>query len=100
MKWNLRLGRGGLVAFWAAAVLGATALLRGSAADVPAGSAPEGWAIHAPRPEIQPDAGFDAKSGPDGKGALWLRSDAREGRAGYWQKSFPVTGGKTYRFTA
>jgi predicted amidohydrolase len=36
--------------------------------------------------------------GPDGQAALVVRADGREGLDGYWQKSFPVTGGQGYRF--
>src|SRR5262245_42898220 len=61
---------------------------------------PEGWATAAPRDEIRPAFGFDSRGGPDGKGAFIIRADKRDGIAGYWHKSFPVTGGKSYRFTA
>ena len=62
--------------------------------------APEGWMTYAPRDEIRPEFGYDARGGPDGKGAFIIRADRREGLAGAWKKSFPVVGGKSYRFTA
>src|SRR5947199_7879410 len=98
MSWHQR-PRGGLVLLWTIGVLGAAALLNhGGAADVP--NAPEGWMTYAPRDEIRPEFGYDARGGPDGKGALVIRADRREGLAGAWKKSFPVVGGKAYRFTA
>ncbi len=38
--------------------------------------------------------------GPDGGLCLTIKSDHREGLAGFWKKVFSVTGGKTYRFRA
>jgi predicted amidohydrolase len=62
--------------------------------------APEEWHTAAPRPEITPAFSFDAKGGADGQGCFVIRADAREGLDGYWTRSFPVSGGKTYRFSA
>lgn len=61
---------------------------------------PDGWLIAAPREEISPKFGYDPKGGKDGNGAFLIVSDEREGLDGYWTKTFPVTGGKTYRFSA
>ncbi len=72
-------------------------------ADTPArgpGSAPDGWTAAAPRDEIRPEFAFDPNEGTDGKGCLVIRADRREGLAGFWMKSFPVTGAKHYRFAA
>jgi predicted amidohydrolase len=71
-------------------------------ASVPlfAGEAPADWTTGAPRVEIQPEFAFNATGGVDGKGAFVIRADGREGLAGYWRKSFPVSGGKHYRFEA
>lgn len=63
-------------------------------------AAPDGWQTAAPRDEIRPKFSFDAKAGREGKGALLIEADAREGLHGYWTKSFPVTGGKHVRFKA
>lgn len=60
----------------------------------------DGWTSHSPRDEIRPQFAAEARGGPDGQTALLTRTDAREGLDGFWQKSFPVTGGKGYRFEA
>ena len=54
----------------------------------------------APRDEIRPDFAVEPAGGPDGKGCLVIKADRREGLAGYWTKTMPVTGGKHYRFAA
>jgi predicted amidohydrolase len=94
--------RGVLVASWAAAVFAAASLLnhaRGTG-GAPVRTVPEGWVQFAPRDEIRPEFAYEPDGGPDGKGTLVLRSDAREGLAGAWKKTLAVTGGKTYHFTA
>jgi predicted amidohydrolase len=63
-------------------------------------TAPAGWTTAAPRDEIRPAFGYDPTGGPDGKGCFVITADRREGLAGFWKKSFPVTGGKHYRFEA
>src|SRR5262249_52158999 len=75
----------------------------GSASDAAAqapGTPPDGWTAAAPRDEIRPTFAFDPRGGPDGSGCFLIRADLREGLAGFWKKSFPVSGGKHYRFTA
>src|SRR5262249_39124970 len=61
---------------------------------------PEGWTTAAPREEIKPEFAYDPAGGRDGKAAFTIRHDRREGLDGYWTKTFPVTGGKSYRFRA
>src|SRR5262245_29030789 len=61
---------------------------------------PEGWTTHAPRDEIRPEFSYEPTSGADGKGCLTISADGRPGLDGWWQKSFPITGGKHYHFTA
>ena len=51
-----------------------------------------GWTTAAPRDEIRPQFAFDAQGGPDGKGGFLIRADQREGLAGCWKKTFPVSG--------
>jgi predicted amidohydrolase len=63
----------------------------------PAGP-PDGWKTESPRDEVRPKFSFDARGGRSGKGALIIDADAREGLDGAWAKSFPVTGGRYYRF--
>jgi predicted amidohydrolase len=62
--------------------------------------APEGWTVAAPRDEIRPQFAFDPKGGPDGQGAMIIEADGREGLDGAWVKTFPVAGGRPYRFQA
>lgn len=65
-----------------------------------ADAAPDGWAGVAPRDEIRPAFTYDPAGGPDGKGCLVITADKRDGLDGCWKKTFPVTGGKHYRFDA
>jgi predicted amidohydrolase len=53
-----------------------------------------------PRAEIQPGLSFNPKGGPKGDGGWIIAADEREGLHGWWQKTFPVAGGKYYRFRA
>jgi len=62
--------------------------------------APEGWTVTAPRDEIRPEFAFDPQGGPDHHGAFVIKDDAREGLDGGWVKTFPITGGRHYRFQA
>lgn len=64
-----------------------------------AAAAPEGWREAAPRDEIRPAFSFETLGGPDGQGSLVITADAQPGRHGYWTKSFPVQGGRHYRFS-
>src|SRR3989441_9479358 len=58
------------------------------------------WAAAAPREEIRPQFERTETGGKSGHGALAIRADEREGLHGWWQKTFPVTGGRHYRFSA
>ena len=60
----------------------------------------DGWTAQSPRDEIRPAFAGEDRGGPDGGPALVIRTDAREGLDGHWARSFPVTGGKGYRFQA
>lgn len=85
------------------AVTGVAALLfqgvAASAGDVPV-AAVEGWAPASPREEIAPAFTHEAQGGRDGGLRLVIQADGREGLQGRWQKTFPVQGGRPYRFTA
>ncbi len=59
---------------------------------------PPGFSFAAPRDEVSPAHGWDPKGGPQGKGAFWIKSDARDGLQGHWRYSTPIAGGKWYRF--
>ena len=58
------------------------------------------WATVAPREEIRPQFQRTEAGGKSGHGALVIRADEREGLHGWWQKTFPVSGGQHYRFSA
>ena len=59
-----------------------------------------GWTAVAPREEIRPQFQRKETGGKSGHGALAIRADEREGLHGWWQKTFPVTAGQHYRFSA
>lgn len=62
--------------------------------------APGGWRADSPRDEIRPEFRIDPRGGPQGREALVIASDEREGLHGWWRKEFSVTGGRAYRFRA
>jgi predicted amidohydrolase len=76
--------------------LAAISLLANSTTD----QAPVDWHASAPREEIRPTFGYDATGGRDGKGALVIEHDGRNGLDGSWTRNFPVQGGHYYRFQA
>ena len=61
---------------------------------------PEGWSAAAPRDEVRPAFTYRADGGPERTGALVIESDDREGLLGCWTRTYPITGGKSYRFSA
>jgi predicted amidohydrolase len=61
---------------------------------------PAGWSARAPRDEIRPELAFNPQGGPERDGSFVIRHDERDGLDGWFQKSFPVTGGEFYRFQA
>jgi predicted amidohydrolase len=63
------------------------------------GTAPAGWHTGAPREEIRSEFAFDSHGGCDRKGCFIIRADARPGLDGWWTKTFPISGGKYYRFS-
>ncbi|HEY7425817.1 MAG TPA: carbon-nitrogen hydrolase family protein [Gemmataceae bacterium] len=75
-----------------------TALLAASARAGESSTAPDGWQTAAPRDELRPQFSYTAKAGRDGKGALVITHDRREGLDGYWTRTFPVQGGRFYHF--
>lgn len=66
--------------------------------DNVAESVPKGWTQHAPRDEIRPAFHYSSTGGKDGQPRFCIEADTREGLAGWWQTSLPVTGGKAYSF--
>ena len=62
-------------------------------------AAPDGWKTVSPREEIRPTFAWLPKGGPDHQGSFVIEADQREGLYGWWEKTFPVTGGESYRFS-
>lgn len=60
----------------------------------------EDWAASSPRDELRPEFARDPAGGPNGRGALLIRSDDRPGLHGTWSQRLPVEGGRWYRFRA
>jgi len=75
------------------------ALVLSLACQIHAASADE-WTTAAPREEIRPQFQHTKTGGKSGNGVLAISADEREGLHGWWQKTFPVTGGRHYRFSA
>src|SRR5262245_13907572 len=67
--------------------------------QIHASSADE-WTSVSPRDEIRPQFQHTQTGGKSGHGALAIDADEREGLHGWWQKTFSVTGGHYYRFSA
>jgi predicted amidohydrolase len=63
-------------------------------------AAPPGWETASPREEIAPEFSYNPQGGPEHAGSFVIRADHRDGLIGRWTKTFPVEGGKHYRFSA
>jgi len=61
---------------------------------------PSGWSTRSPRDEIKPQFSSLDKGGPKGDGALVIQTSDSVADHGWYEKSFPITGGKFYRFEA
>jgi len=59
-----------------------------------------GWKGESPREEIRPIFELKPNPGSPGQESLIIRAEGREGVDGHWTKTFPVTGGRYYRFQA
>jgi predicted amidohydrolase len=81
-------------------LLAALASCAAPASAPPGVLAPDGWSTAAPREEIRPEFRYDPAGGRSGKGGFVIRHERRDGLQGCWMKTFPVEGGKTYRFAA
>ncbi len=71
-----------------------------SSSSPPPFGTPEGWQTGAPREELRPAFAYEPKGGADGQGCFIIRADGREGLDGWWTRTYPVEGGKAYRFVA
>ena len=98
MKTSLSIRRRRMI--WAL-ILGSAAISGqiGRSATTQDREAPDGWSTASPRDEIRPEFRFES-GGTGGPGRLLIRSGGLEGAAGCWRKTFPVVGGKSYRFQA
>lgn len=65
---------------------------------IAASNAHDGWTTTSPRDEIKPAFAYKPMGGPNREGSFIIESDKREGLIGKWTKTFPVKGGKHYRF--
>lgn len=81
-------------------LLAATCAVLGSASASPKDAPPEGWTTAAPRDEIRPQFSYQVRGGREGHGVFVIQADGREGLQGWWQKTFPVQGGRHFKFTA
>src|SRR5205807_3607363 len=63
-------------------------------------SYPPGWKAACQRDEIRPTFSFESKGGPNGHGAFVLAAADSVGQHGWFQKVFPLSGGRFYRFQA
>jgi predicted amidohydrolase len=92
-----------LIVLGVAAVLGAAAIRTSSVPPEPSAEAarfPAGWEQASPREEIRPTFAFDPRGGPKEDGAFVIAAGDSVGQHGWVQKTFPVTGGRFYRFQA
>jgi predicted amidohydrolase len=60
----------------------------------------DGWTTGTARAEIAPLFTVDPFGGSNRQGALTIRAGRHEGTAGWWTRTFPVVGGRSYRFSA
>jgi predicted amidohydrolase len=79
----------------------ATALLLSlfASLDLLASSA-DSWTSVSPRDELRPQFQQTESGGKSGRGSLIITADDREGLHGWWQKTFTITPGRHYRFSA
>jgi len=101
---DTRLTRRGLIAGAAGGIVLAATRRVGAGESAPSaapsGADPlSGWEPASPRDEIRPQFDLDRTGGPQGRPALAIRADAREGLDGCWKRTFPVTAGRHYRFS-
>ena len=61
-------------------------------------SAPDGWSCKSPREEVRPDFAYLPNGGPKGNGSFVIEAGGRQGDIGWWEKTFAVQGGQSYRF--
>jgi predicted amidohydrolase len=60
----------------------------------------EGWSTKSPRDEIRPDFAYLPLGGPHQAGSFAIEGQVLPGSVGWWEKTFEVHGGRSYRFHA
>ncbi|MFO0905491.1 MAG: carbon-nitrogen hydrolase family protein [Pirellulales bacterium] len=89
------------LSLWLGCVLvGATRGAEPAASSATPAGAPEGWTTGAPREELRPRFAWLPDGGPTGGGRFLIEGDDHEGLVGWWTRTLPVEGGRTYRFHA
>src|SRR4029079_4567905 len=83
-----------------AVLIGCIAGRAAGAAETNVKGAPSGWTTLAPREEVKPSFRYEAQGGRGGREVFIISGDERDGTSGWWQKKFPIEGGKTYHFSA
>jgi len=103
---NLQVTRRGLMMSAAAGIAFGAAhqLIGGSDArasdDLKKAARPiDEWTAVSPREEIRPVFAMEGK-GADGQPTLLIKADSRAGLDGCWKRTFAVSGGQHYRFSA
>lgn len=91
--------RAAAIALIAAVLAAAARIANAQGVDAP-GTTADGWSTASPRDEIRPAFAREDTGGADGRGSLVIRADRREGLDGWWTRTFPVIGGRSYRFHA
>ncbi len=82
------------------AVASAGGAVVASPQKVAAPQVPAGWSQRSPREELRPEFSYNPKGGPGKSGGFIVTHDAREGLDGWFERTFAVQGGQTYRFAA
>ncbi len=61
---------------------------------------PDGWTTESPRDEISPEFAYEASGGPSGGPCFFIAAGKRAAIDGAWLRTFPIEGGRVYRFSA
>ena len=97
-RWSLIVP--GVVLVLGAATLSTSSIPPSPTRPADAARFPSGWEQVSQRQEILPDFSFDPTGGPKGGGAFVITAADSVGQHGWCQKTFPVGGGRFYRFQA
>ena len=91
-----------IVTMAVAALVANSAFVESTQAEPAKGNSPcpPGWEPTAQRDETRPQFSYDAQGGPRQRGAFVITTTDSIGENGWFQKSFPVVGGKFVHFQA